>query len=293
MGIYDRDYYQAEELGPLRPWDNRSMVTLLIIANAAVFIANYVLTSRTDQITGLLTLRAGDLTSPLHWPRFLTYAFAHHDIWHILFNMVGLYFLGQGVESKYGKWEFFRFYIVSAVACGLIFALMRLEHPGKGVFGASGAVTAVSMLFVFSFPNSVLYLYGAVPVKAWMLGVFIVISNLLGTRSAVNPDGSPAVAYDVHLVGAAFAAIYFYGQLNFGFLAGVVNRSKRTIKQKRSGLKVHRPQEQPSSPTKDELESDRILDKITREGQDSLTKKERAFMQKYSREVRQRRSQQD
>lgn len=284
MGIYDRDYYQEDQLRPIRPWDSQSMVIMLIMANIAFFVANFLIDARGNYLTNLMTLHASDLLHPLAWPRFLTHGFAHdpRGIMHILFNMIGLYFLGQSVEAKYGKWEFMRFYLLCIITCGLVWASIRVATGNDGaVIGASGAVTGVAMLFVFSFPNATLQLYGIIPVKAWLVGIMIVVANLFG-----NP--SSGVAYDIHLMGVAFAAVYFYGGLNFGFLSGWLSTGKTKIKQKQRGFKVRRD-DSPSGPSAaDEKESDRILEKILKDGKDSLTRKERNFMQRYSSEMRKR-----
>ncbi len=296
MGIYDRDYYQGDSLRPLRPWDNRSMVTMLIFANAAVYIANFLMgrnltPDSPDPVGGLglmgyLALYPESLVNPLQWYRLVSYGFAHDpkQITHILFNMLSLYFLGRNVEDKYGKWEFFRFYMVSIVVCGLVWCLMRWGQVSGPVLGASGATTAVAMLFVYSFPQATLYLYGVLPVKAWVLGIIIIAGNLFGSRDYV--------AYDVHLVGAAFASLYFFGNLSFSSLGSVVEGFQTQLKQRRRGLKVHRPdREDKPSTSKDEAESDRILEKIHREGKDSLTTREIKFMERYSREMREKRKQ--
>ena len=296
MGIYDREYYQGDSLRPLRPWDNRSMVSLLIFANAAVYLANFLLGRSLEPnppppggglgLMGWLALYPESLFNPLQWYRLVSYGFAHNpkDIFHVLFNMLSLYFLGRSVEDKYGKWEFFRFYMVTIVVCGLAWCLMRWGQPSGPVLGASGAVTAVSMLFVYSFPQATLYLYGALPVKAWVLGIIIIVGNLLGS--------SAFVAYDVHLVGAAFASLYFFGNWSFSALEGMSHSLQTGWKQRRAGLKVHRPErDERSTPSRDDLESDRILEKIYREGKDSLTASERSFMERYSREIRQKRNQ--
>lgn len=289
MGIYDRDYYQESQLRPLRPWDNSTMVTLLIFANAAVYIANFLFSGRSADPLGLmryLTLRPEDLTEPLQWYRFVTNGFAHDPqrIFHILFNMASLYFLGRNVEDKYGKWEFGRFYMLTLVLCSLVWAIV---HQGQSVqlLGASGAVTGVVMLFIFSFPQATLLLYGVVPLKAWVIGVVVIASNVFG-----SPDDF--VAYDVHLVGAAMAALYFYGNWNLAFLGNWFDGMQTRVKQKRRGLKVHRPTSHShESPSKDAAESDRILEKIHREGKDSLTSRERNFLERYSREIREKRRQ--
>ncbi|MEZ6138024.1 MAG: rhomboid family intramembrane serine protease [Pirellulaceae bacterium] len=305
MGIYDRDYYQDDEMRPLRPWDGKSMVTLLIIACAIAWLANFIFTSRTSALTILLALRPGDLASPLNWYRFISYGFAHDaSPWHLIFNMFTLYFLGRNVEDKYGKWEFFRIYLVSILLCGLGWSLLHYASEGRyTLVGASGAVTTIAMLFVFSFPQATLMLYGVIPIKAWVMGIAIVAMNVLGSRS-VNMPGSnePMVAYDVHLIGAGLAAIYFFANLNLSFLSGWldrgregISRGRTVIRQKQRGLKVHKPDPwsadppQETAPSRDEIEADRLLDKIHREGKDSLTTREQAFLEEYSRKVRQQR----
>lgn len=288
MGIYDRDYYQADQLAPIRPWDTQSMVTLLIIVNVACFVANFLTDATGNYLMHLMSLYGTDLVHPLYWPRFVTHGFAHANMMHILFNMLGLYFLGQSVESKYGKWEFFRFYILCIVTCGVVWAAIRMgtgTAANSAVLGASGGVTGVVMLFVFSFPNAILRLYGIIPVKAWMVGVGVIVVNLLG-----NPNSG--VAYDVHLIGAAFAAVYFFGNLNFSSFGNLFSAGKTKFKQTQRGFKVRRAESDARAASADDQESDRILEKIMREGKDSLTRKERAFMQRYSAEVRKRRQQQ-
>ncbi|MEM8735947.1 MAG: rhomboid family intramembrane serine protease [Planctomycetota bacterium] len=286
MGIYDREYYQEDQLRPLRPWDNNSMVTMLIIANVVVYLANFLVSSGDNSLTDAIALKPQSLYSPIYWWQFVTYGFAHdpRGIGHILFNMISLYFLGRSVEDRLGKWEFGRFYFVTIILCGIVWAIAHGGTPAS-LIGASGATTAVAMLFVFYFPQATLMVYGILPVKAWVLGIVIVGSNLFQPTSM---EGN-SVAYDVHLVGAAFAAVYCFGKLNFGSLGSVWTDWQAESKRRRSGLKVHRPSE-PKVSGRDEKESDRILEKIHQQGESSLTAKERKFMQQYSKKLQGRRN---
>ncbi len=282
MGIYDRDYYQEDTFRPITPWNSRSMVSILIIANVIPFIANFLIGGSSDALTTLMALQYDTLANPIEWWRFLSYGFAHGGIWHIAGNMLGLYFLGRSVEDRLGRWEFFRFYIIAIVLCGVIWTGI---HQRGSLIGASGATTAVTMLFVFMFPNVELRLYGAIPVRAWMIGVFIILNNVFNTGE------SSRVAFDVHLVGAAFAAAYFFGGFNFNALGSLWNSLSRVdtaSKARAQGLKVHRPAEARVSERneKTELELDRILKKIHDEGEEKLSRKERRFMENYSRKIR-------
>jgi hypothetical protein len=213
----------------------------------------------------------------------LTYGFVHNDMGHIFFNMLSLYFLGRSVEDRLGKWEFLRFYLVALLLCGIVWCALHAGNP-QILLGASGATTAVTMLFVFFFPQANLLLMMAIPVKAWMVGVLIIVLNVF------TPNMESGVAYDVHLVGAALAAAYFFGGFNFRFMESFFCGASTQKRQQRRGMKVYRPkQDSRAESSGDDQESDRILDKIHREGQDSLTPAERKFMERYSRQVRQRR----
>ncbi len=287
MGIYDRPYYRDSGLPALAPWDQRSMVSNIIIANVALFVVNMLFTNRSGAFTSFLMVNPELMAAPWEWYRVLTYGFVHSpsDPMHIIINMLSLYFLGRSVEDRYGRWEFLRYYLVAIVLGGLYWVIRTWGGAGNPMLGASGGVTAVSMLFVFCFPKAQLLLFGVIPMPAWLLGVMIVVGNMLGGRGGV--------AYDVHLVGAAFAAVYFYGNLNFAFVGEWFSGLQLAFKQKQRGFKVHRPDEPVALPPREEAEADRILAKIHESGQDSLTAAERKFMEAYSRRVREKRSKSD
>ena len=283
MGIHDRNYYR-DEIPSLKPWDRYSMITNVIIVNVVVMLANFIFTGRDAGVIGLLQLHSDDILRPWDWYRLLTYGFAHNsrDISHILFNMLSLYFLGQAVEQRYGRWEFLRFYLVTIVVGGLIYCLIRLIFPGmpRGiVVGASGGVVGVVMLFVYNYPQATLMLWGIVPVKAWIIGVITVVVNVLATQKEI--------AYEVHMSGIGFATLYYFGNLNLGWIGQGWTRMRSGLTRKPK-LRV-RAAEDDSPATRDEVEADRLLDKIYREGQSSLTPKEQQFLERYSRRVREKR----
>lgn len=286
MGIYDRNYYR-DELPGLKPWDRYSMVTNLIIANVALMLINLVFSNVDNGVVNALLLRPTDLYEPWNWYRLLTYGFVHETegIGHILFNMLALYFLGQAVEQRYGRWEFLRIYLVTIVAGGLAYCLIRAAFPQAGlgpVLGASGGVVAIVMLFVYNYPQATLMVWGILPVKAWVIGVLTVVVNIFGTQDHVDP-----VAFDVHLTGILCATLYYYSGINLGMVGGGWSKLSGLFKSKPK-LRVHKTaDEQPAS--RDEVEADRLLDKIYREGQASLSTKEQEFLEQYSRRVRQKR----
>ncbi|MFN7893471.1 MAG: rhomboid family intramembrane serine protease [Pirellula sp.] len=290
MGIYDREYYRDEGIRLQPDWNGRSAISYLVILNIAVFVANILLskggfTSQNQGIVNeLLALRDSNATQPWMWWRVLSYAFVHDSsqIFHLLFNMLGLYFLGRSVEDKYGKLEFLRIYLMTAIVCGSLWLVksFALNTPQTEILlGASGAVICIEMLFVLNFPKETVYLF-VFPIPSWVLGVFLVLSNLVSSPST-------GVAVDVHVVGILFAFAYFFLGWNFGFLQDLQGTFRRA-KRKLLGPKLRVHQENGAT---DDAEADRILQKIHEQGKDSLTSKERKFMEKYSRRVRERKQQ--
>jgi hypothetical protein len=112
-----------------------------------------------------------------------------------------------------------------------------------------------------------------------MLGAFVVILDMLG---AAGRAGAGNVAYSVHLAGAAFALIYFQQRWNFTRLTDRATGWLRSLR--RPKFRIHRPPETPNGLNE---EVDRILEKIHREGEASLTAKERRTLETASREYRQ------
>jgi membrane associated rhomboid family serine protease len=305
MGIESRGYYR-DSFEYQRPWSGgsgRTMVVTLIIINVAIFALD-IFTPRVAPdgslipgaasensghwLSHFLSLKSEIFQRPWQFFNLLTYGFAHSPLdgpggpMHLVFNMLSLYFLGFAVESLYGRKEFLRIYLTAVVVSGLAFLLSALVlGSNRSCVGASGAVTTVVALFILNFPRQKLALFGVLEIPAWVLGVILIVTDLL---RALNP--SSRIAVETHLMGAAFAAAYFYGKWNFGNL---IARSTG----RRPRLEVHDPDvEDAAVDTKWErlqAEGDRLLDKIKRDGQDSLTWSERRTLKKYSHELRQHR----
>lgn len=296
MGFYDRDYYRES-----RPPDRsvfggqRLMVTNLVILNGVVFLLNMFVGGANDRLTNALAIQPETLVQPWLWWKFVTYGFAHDptDIGHIFWNMLGLWLFGREVEGLYGRWEFLRIYLTALVLGSLVWCLRGYFGGGDAeqgpLLGASGAVTAVVLLFVFHFPTRTILLMFVLPVPAWVMGVLQVGGDLM---LAVTRGGASHVAYDVHLVGAAFAAGYFYRRWNLGrFLPAVTSlRWPARRPAQRPTLRIHDPEE---FERQQDEEADRILEKVNRQGLASLTDEERGVLEDYSRRLRRRSARSD
>lgn len=264
----------------LTPWVQR-----LIVANAAVFL----LTNISPSIAGELAF-VPSLILIRPWT-LLTYMFVHGNFMHILFNMLGLFFFGPPLESRWGSREFLWFYVI----CGLGGAILSFLFAGSAIIGASAAVYGVGLAFALSWPDTPIYIWGIFPVPAKILFTIIVAFSLFSAFSG-RADG---VAHFAHLGGIAAAFVYLKldGRRRTSVLSGF---RKRLARQKLSVV-PGRPEGVASgqvtdaganepAPVEDARmldELDRVLDKISASGMSSLTAAERRLLDQASRRYRQ------
>jgi len=309
MGIYDRDYYR-----PQRPSFRlrlpRTIVGWLIAVNVVVYAIDAIFLRQPGQpgpgpLARLFALKGATLVDPLSWWQFVTYAFVHAvRPEHIFLNMFSLWLFGREIEGVYGPREFLRVYLYMAVAGGLVWAAVNSLPSGNvqaSVIGASGAVAGLVILYALHFPRRTLLLFFVVPVPAWIAGVLMVVFDAYGAvASAGGQEGENRVAFIVHLAGATAAFAYY--QLGWSFGRLVPRRLSWRWPRLRPRLRVHRPDDEPEprdtpavgpSLTDDPAigdEVDRILEKISRHGKDSLTRQERRTLEDASRRYQKRRS---
>lgn len=140
----------------------------------------------------------------------------------------------------------------------------------------------MTILFVLNYPNVTLMLIPIpIPIKAWVIGVLLVVFNFIG---AVTPE-SGNVAYGVHIAGIIFAFLYFQNRWNLGrFFGNIFHMPKFPSRPK---FHIHKPDEESQEPDLN-AEVDRILEKISREGEGSLTRKERRTLETASRQYQNR-----
>lgn len=291
MGIYDRDYYQRDRFG-FSFSGPRTMVGTLILLNVVAYLADALFTADGHSITLFLAAPADVLTRPLAWWKLITYGFAHDpNPQHIFLNMLALFFLGPEIENTYGRREFLRIYLAALLAGSLTWAAINWAqgHFRGTLLGASGAVTAVVVLYALNFPHRTLLLFFILPVPAWFAGLLVVLLDLYGAIQ--RPETQ--VAYVVHLAGAALALLYFQSGVNFGrLLPDLSGRFRRPrLRLRQPAPEDEKDEDDAGASSEDELnmEVDRILEKISRQGEASLTRKERRTLRLASRQYQKRR----
>ena len=303
MGINERDYVRRDSRGFLRSLTDRGEVCKWLIGiNIGVFVLQMLAhgNQSNDPITDALLLDADRVVYHGEIWRLLTHAFLHDpgDFFHILFNMLALWWFGADVEDLYGPREFLAFYLVSAVAGGVAFTIAHLiDYSGNLCLGASGAVTAVLVLCALHFPTRVIYIFMIVPVTIWLC-VVIWVGYDAYTLLARQNNG---VAVACHLGGAAFAFIYYKLNWRITPLLQSLWPSFRAARRRlvRPHLRVYReeapePIRAAAAPTMDEaritMEMDEVLEKMSRVGRENLTENDLDVLRRASEILRRRRT---
>ncbi len=194
---------------PLRstPWMN----WLLIVLNGIVFLFQ----SRYPQIGSRFDLNPHDP----HLLNYLTYAFLHANVGHILSNMLFLYIFGNNVNDRLGHAGYAAFYLAGGVIAGVTHVLGETSP----VLGASGAVFAVTGAFLILFPRAhitVLYFFGLIGLleipSLWFILAYLLINVLSQFTALLGPPGQ--VAHLAHLGGAFFGIVVCTALLAAGLL---------------------------------------------------------------------------
>jgi membrane associated rhomboid family serine protease len=276
----------------------------LIIINVVIFLLMGVLmvVAKVSRFDALFQVVYDQFSIPPQISAFLgkpwtlfTYSFAHHfnyansyaDIFHILFNMLALYWFGRVFIDYLGSAKLIALYVLGGLAGGIVYLIMFntipffIENSGFiGMVGASAAVYAIMIATATLLPNYTFFLLFFGPVKIKYIAFFYIVISFVGSVGS-NAGGNLA-----HLGGALMGFVYIK-QLQSGADWGswisatldwiqdlfksnpkvkVTYRSEE--KEKKKAVKV------PGSKTS-QAEIDAILDKISDRGYESLSKEEK------------------
>lgn len=276
-------------------------LTRLLYLNIGIFlmysISNAIVSISTAEV-GFIPKLADDVLALPSSPwklvtrpwTLLTYMFTHFNFRHILFNMLILYFSGKMLMEYLGQKRMLALYIYGGIGGGLLYIILYNISPllGTGsMVGASAGCIAVLVAGATYLPNMPVRLWGIFEVKYWMLAAGIVLLDILGLT------GTNAGGHIAHL-GGAIVAYFFIRSMRNGhewnvYLFQVIDAIRNMLyrsKRKRKGFKFG---EQNYShfeevKTNDTSKMDAILDKIKDKGYDSLSKEEKEYLFKISKE---------
>jgi membrane associated rhomboid family serine protease len=232
-------------------------IKILVSINFGIFLLQTI--ARTE---GMFFPLFG-LVPKLVWSEFMlwqpfTYLFFHGSIWHVLINMFVLWMFGSELERLWGKEHFLKFYFVTGVGAGLVTMIIGLNSTTP-IVGASGAVYGVLLAYGLTYPNRTVYLYGIIPIKSlW----FVIGIGVIAFMSSF--DNVSQISHLTHLSGMVIGYLMLKRPVRFNDLWFTIR--KRTLE-----YKIKHEEKKVSQHQAIEREIDGILDKINREGFDSLT----------------------
>ena len=291
-----------------------TIVKHLLIINVLMFLA-YITLIRfnidLNDILGLHFFKASDFRIY----QLVTYMFMHGNFGHLFFNMFALWMFGNTLENIWGSKRFLLFYMVCGIGAGLCQELVQyiqyatslaqyetVNMSGRIIsmdsylnmmttVGASGAIYGLLLAFGMMFPDSRIYLYFLFPIKAkWFVIGYAVLELILGFQGVDN------VAHFAHLGGMLFGLLLILywrkhpagPDKNFRKLKDIFQSWKRKSQMKYTRYeevydKMPRSDEDYNyQKAKKERDIDAILDKVAKNGYDSLTKEEKEFLFKNS-----------
>lgn len=232
----------------------------------------------------------------------ITHMFTHTGLWHILFNMLWLYWFGRILQEFLGNRKILPVYIYGGLVGAFFFVLSYNIFPGlqgavgaAQALGASAGVMAIIVAAATMVPEYTIYLLFLGPVKLKWIALVLIVIDLISVA------GTNAGGHLAHLGGATFG-YFFISQLRngndwsvgfnnlFDSIKGAFTGKsgpKVAYKQRNSGKRsrgygyTKRDMEEPengSASRDNQKKLDEILDKISKSGYDSLTKEEKHFL---------------
>lgn len=279
-----------------RTFRNGSYLVRLIIINIAVFvlltlvaIAGYLLNNQglAGSAVSLFSVPASPGALLLRPWTLITYMFTHKDIWHILFNMLWLYWFGTIFLHYIGQKKLVAVYLLGGISGAILYIISFNVFPvftgmvaDSSAIGASASVMAVVIAIAVYVPDYTvnLFLLGRIKIKYMALAIFILTSFM---DFSVNSGGKIA-----HMGGALFGYLYSTnlrkGRDMGKWINAVIDRIVTLFKPEKKMKVTYKKPADDYDYTKRKADHQNrinaILDKISKGGYESLTKEEKDLL---------------
>jgi len=223
--------------------------------------------------------------------QILTHIFLHpydgfSGFINFLFNLIILWSFGSELERTWGSYKFLTFFYTGLLGGIILTAVLSLTlFPGLFISGFGAGLAAVMIAYAMLWPDREVLFFFIFPMKMkWLVLIIFILMAISGAeRTIVQYSG-----------GALFSALFLYYYVRKGKLysysygpstsankaADPIQKLKQYLKKK----KLQKKQEEINKRINMKEEVDRILEKISREGMDSLSKKEKKFLDEASKE---------
>ena len=186
---------------------NENIVFVLIGLNLLVYLGELFL--KNFPVVGLLSMMPLAIIRGGWIWQFVTYMFVHdpRSISHLLFNMFALFIFGRHVEYHMGSREFLLYYLITGILAGFFSFLVYLFTGNLWIrlMGASGAIFAVQLAYAALFPNSIVYIWGLLPLRAPVMVLGFTALEVIFMFTGFGGN----VAHFTYMAGFAFGWLYF------------------------------------------------------------------------------------
>ena len=254
---------------------------------------------------------------PGRWWTALTYMFVHAGVAHLLVNLYALYLFGPRLERQWsrdggaGSKRFTWFYLLCGLG-GVVFQVLFMRGGGA-LIGSTAAVCGVMTAYAMQWPDDEMHFLFVVPVRVRTLAIGLVLASLLIGIVTTGNGGGVNIAYCAHLGGAIAGYIYMRMSTSTGMehvqqrvanlpdadeppraiprnmprrergdeVDDIVAKSKAIVGKRVASVS---PKARRGEARADEL--NRVLDKISQHGIESLTTDERRVLEEMSKRLR-------
>ena len=271
------------------PFEGAPVSKLLLIINVAILFFQILLTAPGERLQESTFYRFGSFSIEdgiygFEVWRLLTFQFLHAGFGHLFANCLGLLFFGPHIERWMTSRAYLAFYLLCGVAGALFYTLLFFlpgffdaYTPAVQMVGASAGLFGILDAFYFIAPDARILLFFVIPLKMRTFAIgYLIIESLAVIFNWHNAGGSAG-----HLGGAifGFAVLKLPSLKEFVIKLSLIGSvsSKKGVRKTREATIVRESERSPLEMTK---EVDRILDKISEQGIQSLTKKEKETLDK-------------
>ncbi len=275
------------------PFEGAPVTKWLLIINAGILLLQVLMTGPGEQLmdSDLSVWGSFSIDKSIYnfqiW-QFFTFQFLHGGFGHLLGNCIGLFFFGPHIERWMTSRAYLTFYLLCGVAGALFYTLLVFlpgfldqyaDQPEIPMVGASAGIFGILAAFYFIAPNVRVLLFFIIPMQMRTFAVGYFIFETLGVIFNWHNAGGSAG----HLGGALFglAVLKLPPLKAFVVRLSQIGDKKGPEKRPRDGKVVRESTRSPLELTK---EVDRILDKISEQGIQSLTTKEKETLNKARRD---------
>jgi len=156
------------------------VVKWLLITNLLVFVVQLA-AGDVHRGVGVISQMFGAVG--LYWWqlwRYVTFQFLHGGMWHLVLNMLAVYFLGAPLERRMGSRRFLVFYLLCGAIAGVTYVVMSLALGQGGwipIVGASGGVYGIILAAAVYFPHfRIIFLFFPVPIRLAAVIIFSIMA---------------------------------------------------------------------------------------------------------------------